>query len=251
MAARVQSIDRAVEILDCFMQNNELRLTEIVEMTGYHKSTVFGLVSTLKYHGLIDQDETSQKYRLGIAFLGYSDRVRNSLDIVDIASPIMRDICDKIQETVHLGLLRGKSVIYIEKIESNQSIRIASAVGMSNPAYCTGVGKVLLSGIPNAALSAHIPAVLEKRTPKTITSVSQLYDELDTIRKDGFGYDREEMEAGLYCVAFPIFDFYGKTAYAISVSGPSFRMEGKKEQAFDLLRKGSQLISAKLGYTAK
>ena len=248
MPSTIQSIDRVVAILGCFQTENELKLSQIVEVTGLNKSTVHGLIYTLKIHGFIDQDEETQKYRLGIAFLEFGEIVQKSLNIIELARPVMRDICDRIQETVHLGLLRRNSVIYIEKIESAQSIRLASAVGMSNPAYATGIGKVLLAGLPEDRLSSHIPESFEKFTPYTIQSKSKLLKQLSEIRGNGYGLDQEEREIGLECIAFPIHDFHGRTPYAISLSGPSFRMKDKQKEGISLLQKGSQLISAKLGY---
>ena len=102
---RVQSIDRAVAILECFSENKrELKLSEIANMLDLNKSTVHGLLNTLKYHGFIDQDEATQKYRLGIRFMVYGDLVINSIDITSIAYTVIEKVCEKIEETVHIAM---------------------------------------------------------------------------------------------------------------------------------------------------
>ena len=252
MSERIQSVDRVVSILKTFLtsEDAELKLVQIVEQTGLHKSTVHGLIQTMRYHGLIDQDETTQKYRLGTALIGFGEKAKSSLAIVQISRPVMREICDQVEETVHLAMLRDTSVIYIEKIESKQSIRMTSAIGLSNPAYCTGVGKVLLSGLPNQEVPRHLPKVMEQHTAWTIHTVTDLLAELEEIRRNGFGEDRQELEEGLDCIAFPIFNHEGKVAFAMSISGPSFRMKSKRELVTKLLIEGSEEISRKLGYQA-
>jgi DNA-binding IclR family transcriptional regulator len=248
---RVQAIDRAVQILQCFSEKRpELKLIEISDELGLNKSTVHGIISTLKYHGLIEQDNETQKYRLGVYLMQLGDVVSRSIDVVGIARPFITDICNQVEETVHLATLDNMEVVYIDKIESTQSMRIFSARGARNPAYCTGVGKAMLAYLDEHTLdkllqSSELIAV----TPKTITNKPELMLEFVKIREDGYSFDNEENAIGLTCVAAPVFDHTGNVKYGVSVSGPTARMtEGKIEVAIRLVKAAANEISSKLGY---
>ena len=247
---RVQSIDRAVMMLKLFSDTTkELKLTEIAEQLDLHKSTTFGILNTLKYHGLIRQNEENQKYSLGIYLLELGNLVINSLDIHQIASPLLNNIRNSIEETVHLGMLDGSEVIYIDKQESYQSMRIFTTIGTRNPAYCTGVGKAMLAFQRPEAIDSVLSNELKAFTQHTITSKSDLLKEMEEIRECGYAMDHEERIDGLTCVATPIFDYTGQARYAISVSGPTLRMTDEKIlAAIEILKRASSEISAKMGF---
>lgn len=247
---RVQAIDRAVMILKCFSEKRrELKLSDISDELGLNKSTVHGIISTLKYHGLIDQNEENQKYRLGLYILELGDILINSMDIRKVASPIIKDICSRIEETVHLGALDNMDVVYIDKQESNQSMRIFTTIGTRNPAYCTGIGKAMLAYVDPEILMQQLPEKLDKFTKNTINEKAELLKELESIREKGYAMDNEERIDGLTCVASPVFDHTGKAKYSISVSGPTIRMTKERiEETVRLVRESAAEISSRLGY---
>lgn len=249
-SGRVQAIDRAIMVLDCFTERKpQLRLSEITEILDINKSTLHGIISTLKYHGLIDQDDLTQEYRLGLKHIEYGQRVLDSMNISRIAKPIIERVCDELEETVHIGTLDDEEVVYIEKKESQQSMRIFTTIGARNPAHTTGVGKAMMAYLDEEELSNILPEVLVKLTPKTITDRNQLKFELSQIRLRGFAYDNEENNLGLSCVAAPIFDYTGKAVYGISVSGPTMRMNSDKlTKASRIVKEAADEISRKLGY---
>ena len=249
---RVQAIDRAVAILKCFSeQRRELKLTDIADELGLNKSTVHGIITTLKHHGLIDQNEENQKYRLGLYILELGDILISSMDIRNVASPIIKDICAKLEETVHLGALDNMDVVYIDKQESNQSMRIFTTIGTRNPAYCTGIGKAMLAYVDTETLVEQLPENLERFTQNTLTEKAELLKELESIREKGYAMDNEERIEGLTCVASPVFDHTGKAKYSISVSGPTIRMTKEKiEETVKLVRESAAEISSRLGYKA-
>lgn len=247
---RVQAIDRAVSIMKLFNEDRrELKLSEISDALDLNKSTVHGIISTLKYHGLIDQDEETQKYRLGLFNMSLGELVQKSLDIRDVTTPVVDKISSVLDETVHIGMLEDTEVVYINKKESNQSMRIFTTIGARNPAYCTGVGKVMLAYKNKDFLMEKLPEKFVELTPKTITEKSELIDELVDIRNQGYAIDEEEFSMGLTCVAAPIFDYTGNVKYAISVSGPTIRMTVEKiNESIVILKKAAKEISYKLGY---
>ena len=248
---RIQTIDRTIKILNCFSEYQpERKLSEISEEIGLNKSTAHGILNTLKYHGLISQDLESHKYRLGLRLMELGSRAANSLNVIHIAGPIIREICNEVEETVHLGTLNGKEMVYIDKIESWQSMRIASSVGARLPAYSTGMGKAIMAFLNHEDLMKAIPDVFKPFTPYTITNMDEFLKELETIRKNGYAIDNEENSIGLKCVAAPIFNHEGKVKYSISVSGPGVRMsDGKMDKIILLIKKACSDISERIGYS--
>lgn len=247
---RIQAIDRAIMVLNCFSEDRkELRLSEISDMLDINKSTVHGIITTLKYHGLITQDEETQKYRLGLYLMKLGDIVSQSLDIGSITSPVIEDVCKELQETVHIGTLDDMEVVYINKQESTQSMRIFTTIGARNPAYATGVGKIMLAYIDKEILLNKLPNKFNPITPKTITDKLELLKDLNEIKAKGYALDDEENVIGLTCVAAPIFDHLGKAKYGISVSGPTIRMTDKKiGETIKIVKEAAIEISYRLGF---
>ena len=246
----VQSVDRAMRILKCFSEETpELKLSEISDHLDLNKSTVHGIVSTLKAHGLLEQNEENQKYKLGLKLMELGDVVAHSIDILKIAPPLLTELGKILNETIHIGILDGMEVSYIYKQESSQSMRIHTTIGARNPAHCTGLGKVLLAYVDPEILDEIMPEILERRTPNTIVDREKLYMELDAIRKKGYALDHEEIAEGLTCVATPLFDQNGSVKYAMSTSGPTFRMtEEKIDETIQNMKEVAKTLSLKLGY---
>ena len=250
---RVQAIYRAVMIMNCFNEDRrELKLSEISEMLDINKSTAHGIITTLKYHGLMDQDEETQKYKLGLSLLALGNIVKNSMNITGIAKPYIDKICVQVEETVHLGTLDKTEVVYLDKAESHQSMRIVTKVGARIPAYCTGIGKAMLAYKDKGVLSEAIPDKLTKYTPNTISDKVILLKTFELIKSQGYSIDDEEHDMGLRCVAAPIFDNNKEAKYAISVSGPAVRMTDKKiEYTKNIILNAAKEISHKLGYNKR
>lgn len=247
---RVQSIDRAVAILECFSENKrELKLSEIANKLDLNKSTVHGLLNTLKYHGFIDQDEITQRYRLGTRFIVYGDLVVNSIDITNIAYPLIEKICEKIEETVHIAMLDGSDVVYIEKKECNKSIKTSTKIGARIPAYFTADGKIILSYLEREKLKRLLPRNIRQLTPNTITDKHKLLDALAEMKDIGYAIDLEETVQGLVCVAAPIFGHTGNVKYSLSVTGPTVRMtENKIKEYINIIKEAANEISCRIGY---
>lgn len=247
---RVQSIDRAVAILECFSEGKrELKLSEIAHILDLNKSTVHGLLNTLKYHGFIDQDEITQKYRLGIRFIVYGDRVINSMDIASFAYPVIEKVCEKIEETVHIAMLDGADVVYIGKKECNKSIKTTTKIGARVPAYITADGRIILSYLEKDKVKELLPRTLKKLTCRSIEDKHRLMEVLSEAKGNGYALDCEETVQGLVCVAAPIFDHTEAVKYSLSITGPAVRMtEDKIEEYIDIIKKAANKISSRIGY---
>ncbi|MHB1407109.1 MAG: IclR family transcriptional regulator [Desulfitobacteriaceae bacterium] len=225
----VQSVQRAIEILQCFSaKEDRLGVTEISRRLDLNKSTVFGIISTLEHYRLMEKVPETGQYKLGIKLLELGNLVFQQLDLRKIARPYLDQIVEEFKETTHLAILDGYEVVYVDKVDSDFSIRMNSEVGKRRPAYCTGLGKAILSYLPGDEWKEHLPPVLKRVTPNTITGVDDLEKEVERIRRSGYAEDNEEIEQGLRCVAVPIWDQDNNVIAAISVSGPTVRVTKEK-----------------------
>ncbi|MCF6095608.1 IclR family transcriptional regulator [Thermovorax subterraneus] len=249
--AQIRSVAKALKIIDILAEaRKELALHDIAQKLGLAKSTVHGLLATLKSFGYVEQSPFTGKYKLGVRLFEIGNIVAHSWDVRAVAAPYIQKLVNELEETVHLVVMDKGEVLYIDKRESLQSIRIVSQIRMRLPAHCTGVGKVLLAYLPSSEVKRIIAQKgLPRFTKNTITDPKALEEELVKIRIQGYAIDNEEIMDSLRCVAAPIRDHTGKVCAAISVSGPVARLDGEKlKLAIDLVTKTAKDISAGLGY---
>lgn len=246
----IQSVDRSLQILEVFSsKNRELGVTEIANILGIHKSTVFGLLATLENRGYVEQNLENGKYKLGLKLFELGNLVQEGMDLRSIAVPFIEELVEKFGETVHLVVHDRGEVVYIDKRESQSAIRILSQVGRRLPMYCTGVGKCLLAYIREEDLQTIIKKGFQPFTPNTIVDEQQLKKELEKIRENGYAFDMEEIEMGLRCVAAPVKDARAEVIAAISLSGPSMRMDEKRMyELIEPVKFAALKISHNLGY---
>ena len=242
----VQSVARAVEILMCFQDRTEIGLTELSRMTGLHKSTTAGIVSTLQTKKFIDQNPKTNKYRLGLDLfrLGVSPR----RDFRDLCRPYLSELLETYGETVNLAVLDGLDIVYAEKMEGTGSMRICTQIGQHLPFHCTANGKCMVAFLPETARDNILASSTFKRfTDNTITDVSSMRKELETIRRNGFARDNQELEEGLMCLAAPLIDANGFAVASISLSGPAFRLNDEKQnEIVSKLKSAAVKISSEL-----
>lgn len=251
----VQTIKRVSSILEALGQNpNGMSIRELSSKIHLPKGTVHRLLSSLSYFGYVRQDPKTRNYFLGLKLVELGNLLLSQLDLRKEAEPFLRDLAERTKETVHMVFLDRDEIVYIEKVELNHNpsgLKMASRIGLRNPAHSCAVGKVLLSYLPEEELDRIIKEKgLPKRTENTITDPQVLKAHLKTIRAQGYAVDDEENERGIRCVAAPILNETGKPVAAISISGPAFRITKKVIQ--DTLRKEvmetALKISKRLGY---
>lgn len=216
----IKSIERAVNILDAFQEKNELGITEIATATGYSKSTVHDIVSTLNTLGLIKKNEDTKKYALGIKLFEYGYLFSQRNNIRNNVKDIGRELSDKYKATCHVATYDKNHVIYLDKFDFEGSIVTSySQIGKRVPMTITGVGKAMLANLPEEYVEEYIfNQPLPSRTDNSITEPSALKAELKKIRQQGYAIDNEESVMGLRCMACPIFDNNENVVAAISVS---------------------------------
>jgi len=223
----IQSVNRAVDILRCFETRELLGVTEIAEMADLNKSTAFGIVATLTAEGLLEQDSTTGRYRLGLELFRLGSMVNTSTR--RLVLPELEKLTQELEETVNYVRPDGGDVVYLIKKESSHSMRICTKTGQRLPMYCTAVGKAILAHLPGEECSRIVSAFqFAAYTENTVPDAAALLSQLQSIRKNGYAVEREELEYGLICVAVPVLDSRGRPVAAISCSGPKVRMTEEK-----------------------
>lgn len=219
-------MDRAVDILAAVAaKNGGLTVDGIVVDTGLPKSTAFRILATLTARRLLDRDEQSQTYRLGMLALVIGARAMGELDLRRSAHPHLESLVAKTGETVHLSILSEDNALCVDKLDASRSMRMASFIGFLDPLHCSGVGKALLA-FQDEPVRQQLMARMrfERHTPHTITDPERLAAQIEEIRARGYAIDDEEIEQGLRCVAAPIRDHTGSVVAAVSISGPTTRV---------------------------
>ncbi|QUX94339.1 IclR family transcriptional regulator [Marinomonas sp. CT5] len=226
-----------------------LRFAELVELSELPKATAHRQLNTLLEHGLVRFDEHKQAYYPGYGLLALAHRTWANLDIRDVAATPMRDLWSSTQETIHLAVLDGADVIYIDKLESPKSLRLYSAVGKKGPVYCTGVGKAILAFLPQEKQQPIIEAQsFFRHTEHTLDTAEALKADLELIRETGISLDLEEHELGIKCVAAPIFNSRHEAVAAISVTAPAFRTADDVYEEMKIqVKQAAETISKRLG----
>ena len=219
------TLGKAMAILDLVAAADvPLRFTDILRLSGQPRGTLYRQLSHLVEEGLLSLG-AGLRYEPGIRLLKLASNAwaRNSFRIV--AEPHLRALYEKTGETVHLGILHGEQIIYLDKVEGRQAVRMASQIGNASPVYCTGVGKAAISALPDDALQRLVERITFRPfTPNTLLSAEALLNEIDIIRARGHAFDREEHEEGIRCVAAPVFSKRHAVVAALSVTGPAYRV---------------------------
>jgi IclR family acetate operon transcriptional repressor len=250
---RVQSLDRALDLLEALARADELGVSEVAGQTGLVPSTAHRLLSTLVARGYAAQNPATGRYLMGYKLLELSSGLQDRLGrLRATARPHLEAIQRETGETTNLVVLEGRNVVYVDTVAGSQSVRLFTEVGRAIPAHTSGSGKALLAWRAPADVAALFDGVpLEPVTPRTLTSLPALEEDFMRIRRRGYATDNEEHELGVACVATPVLDESGQAVAAISVSGPTPRiLHADTADIAGLLREHAHEVSAALGYSA-
>jgi DNA-binding IclR family transcriptional regulator len=223
-SATVQSVDRALTVMEIIAALGQAGVTEIAAELGVHKSTVSRLVSALEARGYVEQLADRGKYRLGFAVARLARATSGQLDLVKQSQAACDALAVESGETTNLAVLDEDRIVNIAEAIGSAGVALRTWVGQSCPAHATSSGKVLLAGLDGVALRERLGSRLEPFTETTLTTRAALEAELDTVRKNGWASVREELEVGLNAVAAPVYDADARVVAALSVSGPSYRL---------------------------
>ncbi|MEP9362892.1 IclR family transcriptional regulator [Nocardioides sp. CN2-186] len=247
-SAGVQSVDRALTILEVLARVGEAGVTEIAGELDVHKSTAFRLVSTLEAHRLVEQTSERGRYRLGVGVLRLAGATTARLDLVQEARPVCRQLAADTGETVNIAVLSESSALYLDQIAGSSALQPHNWVGQHIPLHATSNGKVLLSGLDDKQV-ADLLGTLSRYTPTTITKKGKLREELAAVRERGYAVAVDELEEGLTAIAAPIRNAHGDVVASMSVSGPTFRLsDARVEDVVPQLVEAAAEVSHRLGW---
>ncbi|MEU7835054.1 IclR family transcriptional regulator [Nonomuraea sp. NPDC049129] len=214
-------------ILEAFGPDDEsLGLSEIVRRTGVAKASVHRLAQELLQWGLLER--RGSEYWLGMRLFEIGQRVPRQRILRDAARPFMEDLYQATGETIHLAVLDGLEVIYLEKVSGHGQVSRPSRIAGRMPLHCTATGKALIAFGPGALFSDVVATSLARVTPRTITAPKLLAQEIQQARKVGYAIEREQTRVGYLSVAIPLTGATGTVVAALSVTAPTFRADVNK-----------------------
>lgn len=249
---RLSSVSNAARLLKAFTAANPTwGVSDLARHAGVNKSTVHRILSTLTDEGLLEQDPDSGRYRVGLAMFDLAAAVPTQRGLHEAVLSPMTDLRNITGETVHVAVLDGRQVVYVERLDSPNTLRLFAEIGRRNDAHCTSTGKVLLAfSVPERRHRLLKDWELQAHTDHTITSIPRLVAELDAIRKAGHAVNRHESEIGVTSIAAPIRDHSGVTVAAISTAGPSQRIDSARMEFTNAVVDAAMSASRRLGYGA-
>ena len=222
--AAVQSVDRALTVLEILAKRGVAGVTEIAVELGVHKSTASRLVAVLESRGFVEQLSDRGKYRLGYGIARLAGALTVHRDLAHAGRPASEALAADLGETVDVAILDEGRVINVLEVRGAGAVAVQTWVGQSTPAHATSSGKVLLTHLPRPDLEALLSSDLQRYTEHTIVGRAELDRELEAVRERGWASSLEEYELGLNALAAPVQDHDGTVVAAISVAGPSFRL---------------------------
>jgi IclR family KDG regulon transcriptional repressor len=247
----VQSVDRTLTILEVLSDYEEgLGITEISEKVELHKSTVHRLLNTLIYKGYIKQDKNTNKYGLTLKLFELGNKKVESMDLVSVVEPYLKELMEKTNEVIHLAIREGSDIVYVSKMEPQKSMKMYTRIGMRKPIYCTAMGKAMMAYMNEEDIQKiWDESDVKKLTPNTMVDFSKLQEKLKDIRVKGYAMDDQEVEEGIRCVGTILKDYKNGICGAISISGSIISFTEDKTSYFSkIILEYADKISKELGY---
>lgn len=240
----VQSVDRAITVLEILARTGDAGVSEIAEEMGVHKSTASRLLSALDARGMVQQNQ------LGFNILRLASAIPARLSVVKEARPELEDLVEKFGETVNLAVLRSHYAVNVDQAMGPATLATQDWIGGLTPLHATSSGKVLLAALAAGARNRVLAeAGLEPYTQRTITSRDELEKQLAGIADAGYATVYEELEPGLNAVAVPVRNHRGAVVGSVSISGPAFRFDPERIPGLiEELKHAGHSISAKMEY---
>ena len=245
----VKSADRVLDIFEHLTGFPEgLTVKELSDHMNWAPSSTIGLLKTLSDREYLSVD-AKKRYSLGPKLINLGMATVSMLDICKVAEPILKEILNKLGETVFLAVRSGSEIVYIAKENSTRTISTNANVGMRKPLYCTGLGKAFLAFMDRQSSEKLMDTIDYKVfTKNTVSSKEILKQQLEKFRSQGYAVDNGEIEEELWCVAVPIYDAKHQVIAAMSCAGPKTRMLPKHDIVAQTMKQASQTISRKYGY---
>lgn len=244
-----RSVVKALEVLELFSSlDGGFTATEIAQALRLSQGSLYPILHALEIGGYLNRD-SSKRYRLGYKFLQKANLVLQQSDVQRVAKPFLKNLATKLKVNVHLGILYGGKVLYLWRETGSETVIISEIIGWQEPAYCTALGKILLSSLSDDELEEYLAK--EKLVPftnYTITEATKLRNELAMVQTRGYAISDEEAHEGVVGLAAPVRDFRQKIIAGVSISVPKARFEGEKETLIQAVTAAAAAISKRLGY---
>ncbi len=244
----LSAVNRTILILETLSKINKINLEHLAKKTKLPKPTLLRFLNSLISLGYVYRDR-NDLYSLTLKMFSVGSNSLSHINLIDIARPFASELCDYFKETVHMGILDEDKAVYVLKRESSYTIRMYSRVGKRIPLYCTAIGKNLLSDLEEQEIKQYLDRNKIIPFTKYTLNKEELYEQLNTVKLQGWSEDNQEHEEGINCLGAPIRDFSGKVVAALSISWPSFRF--KKIDKQDAVNKTIEVcdkISSLLGF---
>ena len=250
---KIPSIQRAFDVLELFLQGTRaLSVPEIVARLNFPRTTVYEIVNTLFACGYLTTVEGQpNRVSLGFKLFELGSAYGANFDLISEGRRVAMDLVAECDETVQMAVRDRTEAVFVAKVDCSRLVRLVSTVGSRLPAHCTGVGKMLLSALPNEEIVDLYRGQrqLTKMTANSITSVSELLKELEMIRRRGLAYDDCESNIDVRCVAAPVYDGRSQMVAAMSFSVLITRMSlSRQDELAGIIRKGAEELSRRLGH---
>ncbi|NIQ40393.1 MAG: helix-turn-helix domain-containing protein [Proteobacteria bacterium] len=246
----MKSAPKLFSVLESLCIEGDGGITELSKKLRLGKSSIHRFLSVLTELGYVHKNSANGKYAATLKLFEIGAMVRGRIRLVQLARPYMEKLGRQFHETINLAFPERGDVVYIDKVESVETLRMDLAIGRRAPGHCTALGKVFLSSLSEEDLHRYFRSQkLIACTERTITSPKELKKQLDRVRTNGFAVDDRELDEGIRCIAAPVKDESGKTIAAISIAGPSVRLTMNRLKSLsEPLRMVTGDISQKLGY---
>lgn len=241
-----KSLYKVFEILDVVSEFDQgITAKIVIDRLQLPRSTVYRMLKFLEAKGYLYNRNNLYTLGVGALKLGAAAKAQNPL--LRIARPFLEELAGITRETAHLAELRGKQVIYTDKVEGSRTIRMGSMIGKLSPVYCTGIGKSMLAFMAPEEVDDLLEGVeFKKMTETTLTSKPALLEELVVIAGQGYAVDNCEHEPGVFCVAAPLLNAAGRAVAAISIAGSEIYMREKCDELANIVKMTATNISKQL-----
>jgi len=221
----IRAVERALDVLSCFSSKTpDLSMTQIAEITKMNKSTVHRLLATLEERRFVQRDPLTGRYQPGNGLLQMAFLTLDRNGIREIAAPFMQRLNEMHRETITLSTLDDVDMVYIDVLESPQSVKLAAKPGQRLPVFCTASGKVVMAYSNDVFVKKVLEQELPQYTPYTIRDLETTFHIMDLVRERGFAYSEQEYEEGINAVAAPILGKNNAPVASIAVAGPAYRL---------------------------
>jgi DNA-binding IclR family transcriptional regulator len=247
----VSTLAKALDVLEALAEvDSDVGLTELAKRVHLSTPTLFRILSTLQARGYVQKNVQTSLYRLALKTWEVGTAAFRRLAIREVARPWIEKLVKELGETVHLAVLQGLEVIFIDKLDSPQPVKVDTDIGRRAPAHCTATGKAILPFKSRETLTELFSHKLKRFTEKTICDRTQLEREFALIQQNKYAMNREEWRDGVSAIGVPIWNHAGEVVAALSITTPTerFSEERVQRQFIPALMRAGQAISQELGF---